>query len=72
MTDTVEIFYKAIKDNIGKYKESIINKNFVDASIPIQEIPINVAKGELQAVKQVEVILANLYKEYKANLNIIE
>lgn len=72
MDDIIDIFYKDVINIIEGYQQSIIDKNFVDKAGYIEEIPINTAKGELNATKQLQVRIKNLYKKYKEDLNTIE
>lgn len=69
MKDIIDIFYKDIKDIFEDYKDKIIQKEFVNKSGPIDLIPINLAKGELDAVKHLDALVASLYKKYKTDLN---
>ena len=66
--DILDIFYRDIDKDVRKYKQSIIDKEFVNKHGPIEEIPINIAKGKLDASDQIINILAILYKKYKADL----
>lgn len=70
--DLLDVFYKDIQMLLNSQKESIINKNFVNKQGPLELVPINMAKGELKAVQQTEVLVARLYKKYKADLNTVE
>lgn len=70
--DTVDLFYKRIQDILANYRNVVINKNFVDKTGPIELVPINMAKGELEAVDKLSAQIARLYKEYRAELNVSE
>ena len=66
--DILDVFYRDIDKAVREYKQAIIDKEFVNKHGPIEEIPINIAKGKLDASDQVINILAILYKKYKADL----
>ena len=66
--DILDIFYRDIDKAVRAYKQSIIDKEFVNKHGAIEEIPINIAKGKLDASDQIINILAILYKKYKADL----
>ena len=68
MNDLIDIFYKDIKDMIEEYATSIVNKEFVNKVGPLDPVQINIAKGEVEALKQVEKRIATLYKKYKTDL----
>lgn len=69
MNDLIDIFYKDIKDILENYKNTVIQKEFVNKAGSIDLIPINLAKGELDAVKYLDASIASLYKKHKADLN---
>lgn len=69
MNDLLDIFYRDVNKILDEKKENIIQKNFSSKTGPIELIPINLAKGELDAIKSIKCSIASLYKEYKANLN---
>lgn len=62
---TIDSFYKEVKEELLKYEDSIILKDFVNKSTPIEEVPINIAKGKITAVKELLPRLENIYKKYK-------
>lgn len=66
--DIIDIFYRDMNKAIIAYKQSVIDKEFVNKRGSIEEIPINIAKGKLDASDQLNNILAILYKKYKADL----
>ena len=66
--DILDIFYRDIKVAMQQYKQSVIDKEFVNKRGQIEEVPINIAKGKLEASDQLSNILASLYKKYKADL----
>lgn len=69
MNDLIDIFYKDIQDIIKNYQTSVVQKEFVNKSGEIELIPINLAKGEITAAKQLDALIASLYKKYKTDLN---
>lgn len=66
--DILDIFYRDIKVAMQQYKQSVIDKEFVNKRGQIEEVPINIAKGKLEASDQLSNTLAILYKKYKADL----
>lgn len=62
---TIDSFYKEVKEELLKYEDSIILKDFVNKSTPIEEVPINIAKGKIIAVKELLPRLETIYKKYK-------
>lgn len=68
-TDLIDIFYRDINKLLDNKTNTIIQKNLLGKTGQIDLIPINLAKGELDAIKSIKVSIASLYKEYKANLN---
>ncbi len=62
---TIDSFYKEVKEELLKYEDSIILKDFVNKSTPIEEVPINIAKGKITAVKELLPRLETIYKKYK-------
>lgn len=66
--DIIELFYRDIKKAMKAYQELVIDKEFIHKSGAIEEIPINLAKGKVEAVKQLDNIIASLYKKYKTTL----
>lgn len=69
MNDLVDIFYRDVRKGIEEYSQSVIQKSFVNKSGEIELIPINIAKGEIKASKQLLAMVDDLYNKYKANLN---
>lgn len=67
---TIDSFYKEVKEELLKYEDSIILKDFVNKSTPIEEVPINIAKGKITAVKELLPRLETIYKKYKPHSNI--
>lgn len=61
----IDSFYKEVKEELLKYEDSIILKDFVNKSTPIEEVPINIAKGKITAVKELLPRLETIYKKYK-------
>lgn len=72
MNDLVDIFYKDIKTLLDNYRDTVVQKEFVNKAGPIDLIPINLAKGELNAIKHLDTAIASLYKKHKADLNNIK
>lgn len=72
MNDLIDLFYYDINKAITEYEDNIIQKNFVSKTGPIEEIPINLAKGELNAATRIKGLIASLYKKRKTELNSIE
>lgn len=68
MDDLIDIFYKEIREEINTYETSIIQKEFVNKVGPLDPVQVNLAKGEVEALKQVEKRIATLYKKYKTDL----
>lgn len=62
---TIDSFYKEVKEELLKYEDNIILKDFVNKSTPIEEVPINIAKGKITAVKELLPRLETIYKKYK-------
>lgn len=62
---TIDSFYKEVKEELLKYEDSIILKDFVNKSTPIEEVPINIAKGKITAVKELLPRLETIYRKYK-------
>lgn len=62
---TIDSFYKEVKEELLKYEDSIILKDFVNKSTPIEEVPINISKGKITAVKELLPRLETIYKKYK-------
>ena len=70
--DMLDLFFKQIQDAVASYKQSVINKEFVNKRGYLEEIPINTAKGKIEATEQLSNIIAVIYKKHKANLDNIE
>lgn len=68
MNELIDIFYKEIIDEINAYETSIIQKEFVNKVGPLDPVQINIAKGEVEALKQVEKRISTIYKKYKTDL----
>lgn len=60
---TVDIFYKEIKTLIESYEQSIVSKEFTSKSGPIELVPINIAKGQQLACKNLMFAIEDLYKK---------
>lgn len=69
MNDLIDIFYRDIENLIKNYQDNVVKKNFINKPGAIELVPINLAKGELIASKQLEALIASLYKKYKTDLN---
>lgn len=67
---TIDRFYKEIKDELLEYENTIVAKEFINKSTPIEEVPINIAKGKITAVKELLPRLETIYKKYKPHSNI--
>ena len=48
---TIDSFYKEIKEALLSYEDSVVKKEFVNKSTPIEEIPINTTKEKVMSVK---------------------
>lgn len=66
----IDRFYDEIKEALLSYEESIVRKEFVNKSTPIEEVPINTAKGKVMAVKELLPRLETIYKKYKPHSKI--
>lgn len=67
---TIDRFYKEIKDELLEYENTIVAKEFINKSTPIEEVPINISKGKITAVKELLPRLETIYKKYKPHSNI--
>lgn len=67
---TIDSFYKEIKEALLSYEDSVVKKEFVNKSTPIEEVPINTAKGKVMAVKELLPRLETIYKKYKPHSKI--
>ena len=67
---TIDSFYKEIKEALLSYEDSVVKKEFVNKSTPIEEVPINTAKEEVIAVKELLPRLETIYKKYKPHSKI--
>lgn len=70
MDNIIDVFYKEIKDEIKSYANSIVQKEFVNKVGPLDPVQINIAKGEVEALKQIDKKINNIYKKYKTDLTI--
>lgn len=69
MQDLLDLFYNDINKAITEYENNIVQKNFISKTGPIEEIPINLAKGELNAATRIKGLVASLYKKRKTDLS---
>ena len=67
---TIDSFFKVIKEALLSYEDSVVKKEFVNKSTPIEEVPINTAKGKVMAVKELLPRLETIYKKYKPHSKI--
>lgn len=69
MDTLVDIFYKEIMDILVSMGNAVVDKNFINKSTPLDLNEINVAKGEINAIKLVSHNIEAHYKKFKTKLN---
>lgn len=67
--DLTDVFYNEVIKLLTKYEETVIQKGFVAKPAPLDELSINVSKGQLIAAKQLRGQLETLYKNFKSGLS---
>lgn len=72
MNDLVDVFYRNIMDDIERYANRVVNTSLINKRGQIELIPINQAKGELNAIANISDSITRLYKKFKSDLNTIE
>lgn len=55
MNDLVDIFYRDINNFLDEYTNKVVKKNLLDKLGEIELVPINLAKGELDAINRVKI-----------------
>lgn len=67
--DLTELFYHKVMELLSKHEDKIVQKNFISKPAPLDELEINIAKGQLVATKAISIEIANLYKNFKSGLD---
>ena len=55
MNDLIDIFYRDINNFLDEYTNKVVKKNLLDKLGEIELVPINLAKGELDAINRVKI-----------------
>lgn len=66
----IDRFYNELVTLLANYRQAVVDKEFILKATPIEEVPINIAKGKVLAVKELEQHIAKLYNKFKPHSEI--